>query len=141
LLKLNNQEENMKKLLLTAIVVTGLLGCTKEEVKEKACDTAKMASTIVAAQVSAELACKNLAAVKQTIEDKLVEIKVCEAVVPAQNGAMGAKSLLGEALCAPVIEGIFKGGISQLPKEWECSGGKLADEAKAKLVSACAKAF
>lgn len=119
------------------------LGCTKEEVKDKLCDTGKTAATIVAAQVSTELACSNVAAVKASIEEKLISLKICEAVKPGENGAnlLGAKSAIGEALCTPVIEGLFAGGLTQLPKDWGCTGGELAADAKAKLIAACSKAF
>ena len=129
----------MNKIIV--LLVLGLMACTKEEVKEKACDASKLAASVVAIQASTELSCKNVDAIKATLEAKLIEAKVCE--LPAATPAQGivAQSTVGETLCAPLVEGLFAGGISQLPKEWECTGGTLALEAKAKLIAACVKAI
>lgn len=123
---------------LFAVCVLALTGCTKEEVKGKVCEAGKTAATIVSAQVAVELSCQNEGAIRAAIEQKLVEAKVCEK--PAE-GAISTMGVVGEALCTPVITGLFAGGVSQIPAEWGCTGGKLADEAKAKLIALCSKAF
>lgn len=122
----------MRLLMLCLALMLGLSACTKKEVKDKLCDAGKTAATIVAAQAAVELECSNVAAIKADLEKKLVDLKVCEAKT---------ESVLGEALCRPVIEGLFLGAVGTLPAEWGCTGGELAATAKAKLIAACAKAF
>lgn len=123
----------MRYLLLVFMSLTFLSGCTKEQVKDKLCDAGKAAATVLAPMAATELKCSNTDAIKASIEKKLVDLKVCDAKV---------QSPLGEALCAPVINGLFLGAVSQLPSEWGCTGdGPMAEEAKAKLIAACAKAL
>lgn len=137
----------MKLLTIIAFLFSFcFLGCTKEEVKDKLCDTGKTAASIVAAQVSVELSCQNVDAIKTDIENKLISLKICEAAAAkteasAAKGLVSTQSVVAEALCTPVIEGLFAGGVSQLPSAWGCTGGPLAAEAKAKLIAACSKAF
>lgn len=121
----------MRLFFLLALVL-GLSACTKQEAKDKLCDAGKTVATVLAAQAAVELECTNTAAIKASIEKKLIDLKVCEAK---------ADSVVGDILCGPVIEGLFIGAIEQLPAEWGCTGGPLAAEAKAKLIAACAKAF
>ena len=139
----------MRNILLTLVTVFAFVGCTKTEVQEKICDGAKTASAIVAAQVSIELACSNVDAIKKSIEDKLAEGKICvkaeeQKVADATVAAKGGMQLMGvisDALCTPVIEGMFAGGIQQLPKDWGCTGGQMATDFKAKMIAACSKSF
>lgn len=134
------------KYLLAILVTFCIAGCTKEEVKSKICSAGKTAATIVAHQVSQDLACTNTDAIKASIEERLISLKICQAAEEklaegAKQGLISAKSAIGDALCAPVIEGLFAGGLTQLPQEWGCTGGTLAAEAKAKLIAECSKAF
>lgn len=134
----------MKALMIVLLSVFTLLtaGCTKDDVKDVLCDTGKAAATVMSLQVATELSCKNSAAIKASIEEKLVSLKICEKAEDAKRERnMMAKSALGDALCAPVVAALFANGINSLPKEWECSGGALAEDAKAKLIAACSNAF
>ena len=132
--------------LIVAVLMSFTLvlasGCTKEDAKENAkavvCETGKAAATIVSVQIAAELSCSNAAAIKATIEEKLMSLKVCEK--PEEN-AIAAKSVVGNLVCGTVVEGLFVGGMSQLPTEWGCTGGPLVAEAKAKMIEACQKAL
>lgn len=129
----------MKLILASAfMVMVSLAGCTKDEVKAKACDSAKLASTIVAAQVALELSCKNVTAIIADMEKGLVDAKVCE---KPEVGTLQARSAIGEVVCAPMVDVLFAGVLAKIPSSWECSGGKLAADAKVKLVAACAKAI
>lgn len=136
------------KLIITALFAVFTLvlapGCTKQEVKEGAkqllCDSGKAAATVVAVQITAELSCSNIAAIKASIEEKLISLKVCEK--PEEKGeGIVAKSAVGNLVCGTVVEGLFAGGMSQLPKEWGCTGGPLLTEAKIKIIEACKTAL
>lgn len=117
-------------LLLALVVVTNCTGG-----KKVLCDTGKVAASVVAIGISTELACTNTAAITTTLQEKLEATSICEE--PA------AKSLspIGAIICAPLIEGVFAGGISQLPKEWGCTGTGSIVELKAKLIASCQKAI
>lgn len=124
--------ENMRNLLVLVAFAIVMVSCTKEEIKDKICETGKVGAAVVAVKISEELACSNVDAIKADLEAKLIDLKVCE---------VKAKSALGDAICGPMVEGLFVGGISQLPAAWNCTGGELAAELKAKLIAACEKAL
>lgn len=128
----------MKAFALVLFCLFFITGCTKDEVKGKLCEAGKTAATVVATQLSVELSCSNMEAIKADMEEKLVKANICE---KPEEGTVAIKSAVGDAICAPVIEGFFSGAVTQLPAEWGCTGGPLADEAKAKLIAACSKAF
>ncbi len=129
----------MKLVLASAFMVLfSIAGCTKDEVKSQACETAKVASTIVAAQVALELSCKNVGAIVADMEKSLVEAKVCE---KSEEAKLAARSAIGEVVCAPMVDVLFAGVLAKIPSSWECTGGSLAAEAKAKLLAACSKAI
>lgn len=131
----------MRNLLVIFALVFAVVGCTKEEAKVVLCETGKTAASLLSAQVAVQLECKNIDAIKADIEKKLVDLKVCEAPAPAPTGALSTKSVIGDALCKPVVEGLIAGLLTQVPAAWECTGGKLTDDAKLKLFEACAKAL
>lgn len=125
----------MKILFLITFFIFGLVGCSKSTV----CDAGKVASGLVAVQVAANLDCKQIDLVKADIEKKLVDLKICEAPTPTTT--VMAVNAIGDAICKPVIDGLVAGLLTQVPQAWECSGGKITDEIKIKLMLACGKAF
>lgn len=132
------------KFLICFLFLFATLGCTKEAAKEVLCDTGKTASALLSAQVAMQLDCKNVDAIRADIEKKLVDLKVCEAPKPMPTlapGALTAMSAVGDVVCKPIVEAIFAGMLTQVPVGWGCSGGKLADDAKLKLLAACSKAL
>lgn len=133
----------MKQITFLVLLAFTLVGCTKEEVKDKLCDAGKTAAGIVAAQVSVELDCKNVDAVRADIEKKLLESKICEKKAEPVEGAqlMKAASVVGDAICTPVVDGLLAGLLTQVPAAWECSGGKVAEDVRLKLIASCSKAF
>ena len=133
----------MRNLLVILAFVFATVGCTKEEAKEVLCDTGKTAAGILSAQVAVQLECKNVDAIRADIEKKLIDLKMCAAPAPAPEpaGLFAAKSAIGDALCKPIVEGLVAGLLTQVPAAWECSGGKLTEDAKLKLIEACSKAL
>ena len=135
----------MKFIVALAALFTLVLtsGCNKTEVKEGAqvvlCEAGKTASTVVAVQLALELGCSDTAAIKASLEEKLVSMKVCEKKDEAVGFA--AKSVIADAFCGPVVETLFAGGVAQIPPEWKCNGGQLVAEAKAKVIAACQKSL
>lgn len=101
------------------------------------CEAGKAAASVVAVGISAELACSNIAAIKTSLEEKLEATNICEST---ETKALN-KSAIGLVICAPLIEGVFAGGISQLPKDWGCTGGGSIAELKAKLIASCQNAI
>lgn len=134
---------------MKALVLFGFLsaflttGCTKSN--PVVCDVSKSVSSLVAAQISSQLTCKNLDAVKASLDKQLEAIKVCEKAEAAAQPAPGTVStqgVVGNAICGPVIEAVVALGASQLPAEWQCSGsGPITDSLKLQLIAACQKAI
>lgn len=118
-----------------------LVGCTKDEAKVVLCDTGKTAAGFVSTTIAVQLECKNQDAIRADVEAKLVDLKICEAPKPAPEGKVGIQSAIGDVICKPVIDGLVAGLLTQIPSKWECSGGKVTDDLKLKLLAACSKAL
>lgn len=118
-----------------------MFGCT--QAKPVVCDLSKSVSSLVAAQISTQLTCKNLDAVKASIDAQLVKLKLCDQPAPAiiAKGAISTQSAIGSAICGPVVEALSAGVLSTLPGEWGCTGGPITDPLKAQLLAACIKAI
>lgn len=119
------------KLVLVGLLALGMTGC--DWFKKTGCSVAKRASEVVSAEVATQLGCKNVSAIEALIEQQLVEkIKVCE---------IGALGVIGEVVCPPLVSGLLNGAISQIPAEWECSGGPAKEGLKDILLNVCKKSF
>jgi len=133
------------KVLLLILVSAGMIGCTKDQAKETLCSTGKAAASLMAVQVSVQLECKNVAAIQSDLEKKLTDLKVCSAPAPtpAPVSAMSMKAMsgVGSVVCKPLVDALFAGVLVQIPAAWECSGGKISEDAKTKLLEACSKAL
>ncbi len=107
------------------------------------CDTGKTAAGLLSAQIAVQLECKDVDAIKADVEKKLVELKVCEAPAPVVQPAGMVKPLsaIGDVVCTSVVTGLTTGLLTQIPSAWGCTGGKLTDELKTKLLEACSKAL
>ena len=66
----------MLRFVLIAAIAFMVSSCTKEEAKEKLCETGKSVATVVSAHIATELACSNVDAIKADLEEKLVANKV-----------------------------------------------------------------
>ncbi len=129
---------NLLVLLALAFVVTS---CTKTEVKEKICDAGKKAATLLTAEVAVDLDCADTAAIQADIEKKLVDLKVCLAPAPTPTVAVKALSPIGDIICKPVVDALVASLVVQIPATWQCKGGKVSDDLKAKLLAQCSKAL
>lgn len=116
----------MKYLVLAVAFLA--VSCTKNPV----CDIAKTTAGVLATEVGKALDCSDQAAIKQTLEDQLVKIKVCKA--PDENAAM---SPIGDFVCEPLVSGVIEAASGQIPATWKCSGGVAKDQVKAKLLELC----
>lgn len=115
------------------------VGCTST--KTVVCDLSKSVSSLVAAQISTQLTCKNLDAVKASIDAELAKTKLCDATPVAAAALVKPQSVIGDAVCGPVIDGLTAGVLTQVPASWGCAGGPLTDSVKAQLLAACQKAI
>lgn len=133
------------RLLISMIFLFATLsaGCTKEAAKEVLCDTGKTASAILSAQIAVQLDCKNVDAIRADVDKKLIDLKVCEAPKPPAPapGVISSMSAVGDVICKPVVDALFAGALTQIPATWGCTGGKLAEDAKLKILAACSKAL
>lgn len=115
---------------MLALCLFGLAGCTKGS--DPACEVAKIVAKPVAAGLGHLASCKKPAALEPWLIDRIKAIKpdLCEA-------KPSVKSIVGEIICPSLIEGLIGGGVGLLPAEAECSGGQLAETAKAELLKIC----
>ena len=98
---------------MLSLFTLALMGCTKEEVQAKLCDTGKTVAAGVSTQLATELSCSNVDAIKASIEEKLVSLKVCESAEKKEESVgIVAQSTLGDVVCAPLVEGILAGAVS-----------------------------
>lgn len=130
------------RLLSLLFVLFFTFGCTKEKAKEQLCSAGKSATIMLSAQIAKDLSCKKADLIAADLENKLYDAKICEKVeIQKTQVQIQSKSAIGDAICGPLVDGLIGGALTQIPKEWECSGGSLAADAKAKLVEACSKAL
>ena len=124
--------------ILFAVFFLFTAGCTKDSAKDVLCGAGKTTASVVAVVAATELACKNIAAIQADLEKKLVDIKVCEI---KEEKSLEAKSAVGDIICAPIVNSLFAGAIAQLPANWECTGGQITEDVKAKLIASCLKSL
>lgn len=123
--------------LVAALFLFGMIGCTKSTA---ICDLGKTASSLMTKQIVTQFGCSNEAAINADMEKSLVEFKVCEAKKATSDvGMMAIK--IGDVICKPVVDALAGSMIGQIPPAWGCKGGPITDDAKAKLLAACSKAF
>ncbi len=105
--------------------------------KKVLCDAGKATAAVVAVSIGTELACTHPEAIRASLEEKLFDTKICEK--PEVEKML---TPIGSLVCAPLIEGVFAGGVAQLPPEWGCTGsGGTLSELKARLIASCIKAI
>lgn len=109
-------------------LAVGLAGCTKTP--EPVCTVAKTISSHVASEIATQLSCSNVDAIKATLDQKLVDLKVC---------GLAAESIIGEVICPPLIEALLTGALANVPAAWGCSGGPAKEGLKDLLLVACKK--
>ncbi len=137
------------KFLVSALVLLSFTGCTKSNTA--VCTVATTMSSLVSAQIALQLTCSNLSAVQASVDAQLVSLKVCEAASTAVSPVMAQQSgipiarpmsVIGSALCPPVIDALATGAFAQIPAAWGCStGGALTQTVKAQILAACIKAI
>lgn len=126
------------RFVLAIFMVVGLAGCSL--FKNAGCDVSKALSTTMSGEITKQLTCKNTDAIKASLDEQLVKLKVCE----KKEEAVAAKALIdaGTLICAPVVEAVLGTAVAQIPTTWECSGaGPIPDKLRADLLELCKKAF
>ena len=128
-------------LLLTAALM--FVGCTPKQQNDAGCTAQKAIVNVVASTLAAQLDCKGVDAMKAAIDAQAAKLNVCKPAEPTTTlaGTVVAQSVVGAVICGPLVEGLFSGALTKVPADWQCSGGALATDAKAKLIEACAKAI
>lgn len=116
----------MRILFTLLLSVFILSGCTE---KSPACSIAKTVSTHVTDEVAKQLSCSNKAAIQDAIDLQLAKLRVCDQVV--------TKSIIGELVCAPLVDGLLTGALAKVPADWNCTGGPLKDTLRGQLIDAC----
>lgn len=133
----------MKRIFLALAAVTLMAGCTKSS--SVGCAVQDAAGSLLSATVATQLSCKKLDAVKASIMAELEKTKLCKeaeaAAAPVATAAVSTKSVIGDTICAPVVEGLTAGILAKIPAEWECSGGMPIEQLKTSLTEACQKAL
>lgn len=126
----------MSKFLVAVIFAFGVMGCST------VCDLSKAASAAVSSAVAspAVLNCTGTAAIQKWVDAKLASINVCKDNKTAKVVGI-AMSDIGAVVCAPLVEILASTALSQIPADWQCAGGILTDQGKAKVLAACQAAL
>lgn len=119
----------MSKMILAVLMVAGLVSCTD---KSPACAVAKTISSHVASEIKTQLACTNGDAILADIEAQVAKLRVCE---------VKSQSIIGDVVCAPLVDGLLTGALTKVPAAWGCAGGPLKDGLKEQLLAACKKSI
>lgn len=147
----------MKKFLVF-VPLLAMLGCTKsadpakDPVNQVACALEGAAVSLVSGAVVTQLACKNLDAVKAGVGAIVAKSNICKppatpspapaaAAAVSVKGSVAVNSAVGNILCAPIVEALMAGALTQIPADWQCSGGVPADKLKAAVLAACLKSL
>jgi hypothetical protein len=133
----------MKKCIFVGLFL-GLVGCTKSN--PVGCAIQDSVVSLVSSGIVTQLACKNLDAVKASIQAEVEKAKLCVQPAPAPALATAAKDPnlkgpIGNVICGPVIDALTGGILAQIPSAWSCTGGVPADQLKAFLLAQCQKAI
>lgn len=137
----------MKKILFAVFALAMVAGCTKKDVKDignaVGCAIQETAVTTVSTVIAEPdaLDCKNVAAIKSFLDEKAGGLNLCKKdEVPATTSSLvSAKSAIGDVACLSLVASLETQILSEIPASWECSGGKLTEDAKTKLLEKCKK--
>jgi len=117
----------IQRFFVLAFIMFAFLGCTKGS--SPACEVGKTVTAVVADQIATQLACKNKSAIEATLNQKLVDLKLCE--------KPSASSVIGEIICPSLVSSVISQITVKIPSEWQCSGGTVKDDLKNYLLAAC----
>lgn len=135
----------MKKFMFVVFALALTAGCTKEGAKDTGnavvCAVQDVVTTTTAVAIAAPdvLDCKDTAAIKKFLDGKASGLNLCkkdEAPAAAQ-GLVSAKSAVGDLVCATLIASLESQALGAIPADWQCTGGKITEEAKAKILEKC----
>lgn len=130
------------RFIVMCLLTLGLFGCTKTN---PVCEVGKNIIGGVSQVIATQLGCKNVDAVKGTLNDLLAKAKICENASSSECKLLAsgpkAKSIIGDLACEPFIDSLLAGAISTIPSEWNCSGGSVGGGLKDLLLNACRTAF
>jgi hypothetical protein len=119
------------KHIIATILIFFCMGCTKTK---PLCEVSKLGTEILADQIAVQLDCKNPMAIKATLEQKLIDMKVCEAPHTTY-------SAIGDIICPRLIPAVIGTISKKIPAEWECAGGEVKDTLAKYLLDECKKAL
>lgn len=103
-----------------------VVGCTSGT--SPVCEVGKTVTGVVADQIATQLSCKNKVAIEASLNQKLVDLKLC---------APAASSVIGEIICPSLVSSVVNQIAIKIPAEWQCSGGTVKDDLKNYLLAAC----
>ena len=119
----------IKKILIFALLMVGLSGCTQCESKKPDCELTDKYAEWAAGGLATTFDCKNPAAIAESIKGTVDRLNLCE-----NRGA----GISAELICKPVSTFVTAKLVDlTLPAEWECSGGVPAQSLERFLYTAC----
>lgn len=134
----------MKKITMTLVafaITATFTACKWNDVKETVgCAAQNTVKTAVATVVAQELTCKNTAAIEADIEAQLAKTKICkqeEINTGVSAAAIDSKSIVGDLICTPVVDGLLAQVANTIPATWECDPSAKVEPIKAKLIEKC----
>lgn len=123
-------------LFVLSLCMFAVIGCTKTEV----CNTGKSGAGLISTAVIANLNCGAPDVVNADIIAS-VSGKLCAPAPAATASALKAQSVVGDAVCGPVVAGLVGGLLAKIPATWKCTGGTVTTDLQAKITAACQSAL
>jgi hypothetical protein len=119
----------MKNVFLVTMMASVLTACPGSN---PVCETGKILAKPLSVAMAQIADCKVPSELESWMTEQLVILKVC-----SPPTGIGANGYIGDIVCPLVVDRIIGVGISKLPAKAQCSGGKIADGAKEKLMAVC----
>lgn len=140
----------MKNLFIAIAALVLSVGCTKTQVATDvnavACTLEGSVDSLVATEITSQLACTNSSAVLADVSAAVAKTNVCKVATPSPTPALTAgkppmKDAAGDLVCPPVVAALMSGVLSKIPTAWGCTGGTVSAQAQAAILAACQKAL
>lgn len=137
----------MIMVLIAMTIAMFSVSCTKDGVKDVGnqivCEAQKTVTLVSATAIASTevLNCKNITAIQTYLNTKADSLKLCKKEEATTQSLVSTKSVLGDTVCSVLVQSLESSTLGKIPAEWECSGGELTTDAKAKVLAACQKAL
>jgi hypothetical protein len=121
------------RFLCALIAVLAIVGCKTQPPPEVApyCGIMFSAVTGAAQGIAQAFDCSNAPAIAADLSKPIEKLNICPKDGQTQQG------LIGDIVCPQVTSFVLGLGVGALPKNWDCKGGKPAEDMNKFLTAKC----